>query len=148
MAENPTSSQVLQKRRDLQDYIQAIGNGATIGKYVTEANAQFKRSLRDIHDIKFSQIYDSDNSIYFVDTDGDANNDDRAKHLIGLLAIAYVFRDYSIATAESSWFDLYLHYKSEYDSDFSAARFDVDLNEDGTISEGEERQTTQSFLVR
>lgn len=147
MAENPTDAQILALRRDLQDYVDAIGNSATIALYADEANAQFKRDLKDSHGIKFSQIYvDPD---YLTDSNGDANNDDRCKNLIALLTIAYVFRDYAIATnGDHSWFDLYQFYEVKYTSAFTKVRLDVDTNEDGEITEGEDAQTQQTFLVR
>ena len=146
MAENPTSAEILKLRRDLQDYVTAIGNGSTIDLYADEANAQIKRDLRDSHGIEWSQVYDDPD--YLLDSDGRANNDDRIKNMIAMLAIAYVFRDYSIAVSDSQWFDLYLFYRDEYKTALAQAKLDVDSNDDGTISEGEEQQTTQSFTVR
>lgn len=148
MAENPASSAILALRRDLNNITAQIDNGGTIDTYAGQANAQVKRDLRDVHDIKWSQVYDSDNEIYFVDTDGEANNDDRIKNMIALLCISYVFRDYSIAVAENAWFELHLHYMEQYQSAMNQARLDVDLDDSGEISEDEERQTTQSFMVR
>lgn len=148
MAENPAGSAILAIRRDLSDFITKIGNGATIEIYADQANAQVKRDLRDTLGIKWAQVYNAATANYFLDTDGDANNKDRIQNMIALLCIAYVFRDYSIKVTDSSWFDLYVFYEEKYQGAMKQAKLDVDQDENGSISEGEEMATSQSFLVR
>lgn len=146
MAEIPTTTQVLEIRSDIQD---RLSGALTLDDYIDQAFAQAKRDVEDKKGILWSRIYDSTAGAYFDNPDGTGRNDDRLKHAIAILAIAYVFRDYSINTRDDGlWWGLYEAYKADYDNMVDVMVLDVDTDDSGTIDESEESQKPQVFLQR
>ena len=145
MAATPTDAQVLGIRVDLETY---LVDTATISDYSARALAQLKRDLEDTRGIKWAQVYVEPS--YLDNTDNTGTNDDRCKYMIALLAVAYVFEDYAIMTEGTGthWWDLYLAYRSDYDTTMKRAKLDVDIDDSGTIEEGEEGRSAQAFMVR
>jgi len=144
MAEKPTIEQVLAIRGDLQKFILPP---KTFDDYTTRALGQLKRDLDDKRGILWSRIYTS--GAYLDNTDSTGRNEDRCHHMIGLLAVAYAFEDYALqGAAGSQWWDLYLAYRADYDELLKTAKLDVDADDSGSISSGEENVTGQRFLSK
>lgn len=141
----PTDAEIKAIRVDVSDY---LTNSKTIANYASSALAQFKLDLEDKRGIKFTQVFDTTNDKYFEDTDGNTRNDDKiAGELLPNLAISKIFRDYAISTDDGErWWALANEYEARYDDRLKIAKFDVDLDEDGSIEESEERTSSQTFF--
>jgi hypothetical protein len=146
MAETPTRDQVLIERHDIESTIAQNDANLDLDDYISKALAHVKRDLREVKGIKWDMVYDSTNSQYFENTDGDANNDDTIKHMITLVAISFAFKDLSIRVEDSNFWDLYINYREDYDRALNQAKLDIDWNESGGITEDEDGQTTQVFF--
>ena len=149
MAESPTSEQVKTERPDIQTYIDDNQANLSFDDYIAKALAQVKRDIRDVKGIKWSMVYDEDSLDYFTNTDDEAINKDRLHNVIILLTVAYAFKDYAInRTDEGVWNSVYLAYRADYDRAIEEMKIDVDWDESGEITEGEEEQSTQVSLGR
>jgi len=154
MAESPTREQVLIERPDIAKYIEGNEANLDLDDYIAKALAQVKRDVEDVKGIKWARIYNSADDAptypdYFLDADDEAHNKDRVHNLIILLTVAYSFKDYAISmTDEAVWNSMYLGYKSDYDRALDEVKLSVDWNDSGAITEDEEKQTTQNFMVR
>jgi hypothetical protein len=93
-------------------------------------------------------LYDVANDEYFKNTDDEAKNEDRLHNAIVLLAVGYIFKDYSIKVAEGNWFDLWLAYRADYDRAVNEMQLSIDRDESGEITDDEERESTQTYLTR
>ena len=146
MAETPTAAELKAIRSDLDSY---TGDGLKLSDHVAEALKYVKRQLEDVRGILWTQVYDSDNAVYYDDEDANGRNDDRLKNAIGNMTAAYVFKDYAVTAGEGSkWWELYLAFRADADNVIKYAKLDVDLDESGDISTGEEAQAGQSFMTR
>jgi len=149
MAESPTREQVLIERPDLETYIQDNDANLDIDDYVSKALAQVKRDVEDVKGIKWSRVYDTTNSIYFLDADDEAHNKDRIHNLIILLTVAKAFEDFAINRNDDGIINsTYQAYMTRYDRALDEVKLSVDWDDSGEISEGEEEQTTQVFMGR
>lgn len=145
MAELPTLDELYAEKSGLKEI--SDNNSRTLSDYQNIALAQVKRDLEDIRDILWSRVYDSTNSIYYTDADGNARNEDRIKKLINLATIASVYEDYAVRVEDSGFWDLHVAYHEKYMRLMTVAKIDVDRNDDGTIDEAEE-EIGQTFLRR
>jgi hypothetical protein len=144
--EKPTATEVIQIRSDIDS---KTSEKLELDQYIDRAHSQVKRDVEDKKSIPWSRVYDSDNGIYFDNPDSTGRNNDRLKHAISLLAIAYVFQDYSInATDVGRWWGLYEAYKMDYDNMIDTMVLDVDTDDSGTIEDSETSQKPQVFLQR
>lgn len=143
----PTDAEIKAIRNDI-DSTDFIVAPKTLQSYALSALAQFKLDLEDKRGIKFTQVFDTTNDKYFEDTDGNTRNDDKiAGELLPNLAISKVFRDFAISTSDNErWWALANEYEARYDDRLKIAKFDVDLDEDGSIDEDEERTSSQTFF--
>ena len=149
MAESPTSAQVLVERPDLQSFIDGNEANLTIDDYIAKALAQVKRDIEDVKGIKWSRIYNSVTSDYFLDEDDIAHNQDRMINIVTILTVAYVFKDYAIRRDDTgAWNSMYLAFREDYDKAVQDVKLSVDWDDSGAIVEGEEDNTTQPFLGR
>jgi hypothetical protein len=143
----PTTDEVKALRADIENY---LVEEKIVSDYTASALAQYKLDLYNKRGIKFSQIFDTTNDLYFVNTDDEDWNDQNSINLIGTLTISLVFQDFAIARAaeDSQWMDLSVMYRADYDDALKIAKLDVDINDDGTITEDEEGRSGQTFFVR
>lgn len=141
----PTTAEVTAVRADIANY---LTGSLTVDNYTAYALAQFKLDLEDKRGIKFTQVFDTTNDKYFLDTDDNTRNDDKCIYMLSLLTISRVFRDFAIAQEESQWWDLANEYETRYDERLKIAQLDVDADEDGSIDEDEERTSGQKFMVK
>ena len=149
MAESPTIEQVKAERTDIQTYVDDNEASLTLDDYIAKALAQVKRDLRDVKGIKWNMVYDSVTADYFLNTDDEAINKDRLHNAIILLTVAYVFKDYSINRQDDGmWNSMFVQYRADYDRAIAEMVIDVDWDESGEVSEGEEYNTTQTFIGR
>jgi hypothetical protein len=154
MAESPTREQVLIERSDVETYIENNEANLSLDDYISKSLAQVKRDIEDVKGIKWARIYNSADDAptypdYFLDVDDEAHNKDRVHNLIILLTVAYVFKDYAInRTDDAVWSSMYMAYRGDYDRSLDEVKLSVDWNDSGVITEDEEEQTTQNFMVR
>lgn len=141
----PTTAEVTAVRADVANY---LTGSLTVDNYTAYALAQFKLDLEDKRGVKFTQVFDTTNDKYFLDTDDNTRNDDKCIYMLSLLTISRVFRDFAIAQEESQWWDLANEYETRYDERLKIAQLDVDADEDGSIDEDEERTSGQKFMVK
>ena len=141
----PTSQEVVSVRSDVDNY---LISGQTIASYTASALSQFKMDVEDKRGIKFTQLFDTTNDKYFLDTDGTTRNDDKCIYMLCLLAISKIFRDYAIAKEESQWWDFANEYETRYDERLKISQLDIDTDEDGSIDSTEEQTSGQTFMVR
>ncbi len=141
----PTQVEIQAVRADLDNY---ISTNLVLSHYTASALSQFKMDLEDKRGIKFGQIFDTTNDLYFLDTDDEARNDDKCIHMLCLLTISKVFRDYAIGKEDSQWWDLANDYEIRYDERLKITQLDIDLDESGAISEDEEQTSGQKFMVK
>lgn len=145
----PTDAEIKLIRVDIENY---LIESRTLTSYASAALSQFKLDIEDKRGVSFSQVFDDTNDLYFTDTDGNTRNLQKIRQdMLCYLASSMVFRDYAIATSDgggSQWWDLANEYESRYDERLKIAKLDVDLDEDGSISEDEEKVTAQTFMVR
>jgi hypothetical protein len=145
----PTTAEVQAIRGDVENYLTGT---YTLADYTAAALAQFKLDCEDKRGFKFSQVFSTTDDAYLVDTSSDTRNLRKIRQdLLCYLTVSKVFRDYAIATAEetdSRWWDLSNEYESRYEDRLKIARLDIDVDEDGSISEGEEQTSGQKFMVR
>jgi len=146
----PTLAEVQAQRFDITEYLLDTRD---VTDYTASALLQFKNDIEDKKSIKFSQVFDSTNDLYFVATDGTTRNLNKIrKDMLSNLTVALIFLDYSInigeADTEAKWFSLHVFYRAEYDDMLNRAVLDIDLDEDGEIDEDEERISGQTFMVK
>ena len=144
MAEKPTTAQVEKYRQDISNF---VGDKA-VSDYITLATAQTWRDMLNKRSIKRVWVWDTTNTIYFLDTDGVGNNEDQMHDMIILLTIAFIYQAWAQKTQDAQWWDLYTAYRTEYDNALSFAKLDVDKNESGEITADEEATTGQVFFTR
>lgn len=143
MAEKPTEAAVLLLRADLKSFIDSIER-QSLDNFIDLALAQLKRDLEDKKGLEWNKLYDSDSAAYLS-----TRNQDKLQHMIGLLTISLVFRDYGTARegGVSGWLDLADRFKADYDDALTNARLDIDEDEDGAIdTDTEEMLSSQGFF--
>lgn len=117
----------------------------SIESYAKNALTRFKMDLEDKKSIQFKTIFDTVNDEYFEGSDGERNKP-KCFYMLGNLIVSMVFRDYAAKQGEASWWDLANEYEARYDAMLNRAKLDVDMNEDGLISDGEMAARHQPFF--
>ena len=145
MAETPTHSEVVNEAAHIEKY---VPTEVEMLEFVTRALADVKRYLRNNRGINWSQVYDSASGDYFEDTDGNANNKDQLLKAIRLSTVSIIYKDNAQESQDSIWWDMYKEYRAEAEILLDNAKLDVDSNDDGEISDGEENATRQKFFGR
>ena len=137
MSALPTLDDIEAIRADITEY---LIRGGTIDLYTQTALAQFKIDLEDTRNIEFSHLYAS--SAYLS-----TRNQIKCINMLSHLTVSLVFRDYAInPSRQGQWWDLANEYEARYQTRLKTTRLDLDLNEDGLISESEESQSPQGFF--
>ena len=143
MAELPSNQQIKDVRPDVLEF---VGKDSTLKDYAERALAYVKRDLEDVRGIEWSQIYNQEIPIVDYLT---PRNTDKMNHAIALRAVALVFHDYAVSASDGAqWWDLGNSFRADYDTFLDRAKLDIDLDESGTIEEGEELQTPARFWVQ
>lgn len=145
MSEVPTYPEVVRECAQIEQY---VSDPVRMDEYVERALDDVRQYLRNILGIEWATVYDSDNAEYFADTDGNTNNQTQLLKIIRLMTIAIIYKDNAQGVSDSPWWEMYEAYKVEATQLMDSAKFDIDANEDGEISEDEETQTTQTFFQR
>ena len=148
--DTPTSAEIVIEYAKVEQY---ISTEVTIDDYIDRGLADVKRYLLNTRGVQWSMVFDSDTAEYLTDTDGNANNDDQLKKAISLMTIAAVYKDNAqranVQQSNDSFFwGLYSEFRSEAETLLDVAKLDIDTDESGTITEGEERTTSQVFFSR
>jgi len=144
--ESPTLEEVKAVRQDVEDYV--VDNKEVETDYTPEALKHIKRYLEDKRGILWSQVWDESNSDYFEGTDEVARNRDKIVNAIAHMAVALVFKDWSIKKTEGVWWDLYVSYRADAEDGLRNALLDVDRDKSGSISEDETAGRSQPFVIR
>lgn len=139
----PTTEEVTTYRVDIANY---LTNSKTVDNYTAQALAQFKLDLDNKRSIRFVQIFDTTEDLYFVNTNDETRNDDNAMNLLSNLTISMIFRDFAISENDSQWMDLSTFYRAEYDDTLKVAKLDVDADDSGGITADEEGRISQTFM--
>lgn len=143
--ETPTYADVVKECSTIEEY---LAGQTSLSDYSYQALADVKRYLRNQRGIEWSTVYDATNDIYFVDTEGNANNKDNLIKAISLMTVALIFKANAQEATDSMWWDLHKEYKGEALKLLDTAKLDIDYSEDGTISDNEEEATSQVFFKR
>lgn len=136
MSALPTLADIESIRADIAEY---LIRGCSIAQYTQTALAQFKIDLEDSRNIEFITLYA--NSAYLSD-----RNRVKCINMLSHLTVSLIFRDYAIKQGQSTWWDLANEYEARYQTRLKTTKLDLDLNEDGLISESEESQSAQGFF--
>lgn len=142
----PSLDEVKAIRQDVEDYV--VDNKEVETDYTPEALKRIKRYLEDKRGILWVQVWDEDNSDYFVGADDVARNRDKIIDAIGHMVVALVFKDWSIKRTEGMWWDLYVSYRADAEDSLRNARLDIDRDESGAITEDETAKRSQPFVRR
>jgi hypothetical protein len=143
--ETPTYTEMISRFAKIDQY---VADETDLTAYVATALEEVQIYLINNRAIKWSTVYDSDNSIYFVDTDGIANNDRQLKKAISLMAISFIYRDNAQNATDAMFWDLYIAYKGEAETLLDVAKLDIDADESGVIDSDEEKTSAQVFFSR
>ena len=142
----PSTASITTVRNDIADY---LPTGVTVDDFAALALLDVKRRLEDKRDILWTWVYDTTEDEYFDNTDSTGRNEDRLQQVIRLLTIAYIFKDYSIKVpADGLWWALFEDFEKRAFDMLMDAKLDVDRDESGAITEGEESELGQVFLTR
>ena len=145
-SESPTLAEVKDVRQDVEDYV--VDNKEVETDYTPAALKHIKHYLEDKRGIFWSQVWDADSSDYFEGADEVARNRDKIVNAIAHMAVALVFKDWSIKKTEGVWWDLYVSYRADAEDGLRDALLDVDRDNSGSISEDETASRSQPFTIR
>jgi hypothetical protein len=144
----PTDDEILEIRSDLVDG-NFLADGDDLQTAAGKALNKVKIDLEDKRGVLWSQVWDANNSKYFVGADGVTRNDDKIPRMISLKTVRDVFRDYAIQMgADSQWWVVSEEYEKDYQDMLLTAKLDEDLDDSGSISDDETGRTGQVFLRR
>lgn len=143
MAEKPTYSEMTRECAVVEQF---VSDEVTMTECIDRGLAHVKRHLLNSRGIKWSHVYDSSTSDYFLDSDGIANNKDNLHKAIRVMTIALIYRDNAQDTTDSAWWGLYQAYRGEAEALLDTAKLDIDEDEDGGIDADEESLTGQVFV--
>jgi hypothetical protein len=142
----PTDDEILEIRSDIVAF---LPEGDDLQTAAGKALNKVKIELEDKRGVLWSQVWDADNTKYFVGADGVTRNEDKLPYMIALKTVSRVFRDYAIKMGDDSeWKAVGLVYEDEYEDMLLTAKLDEDLDDSGTISDDETGRTGQVFLRR
>jgi hypothetical protein len=142
----PTDAEILEIRPDL---IEFVPEDTDLQAQAVRSLKKVKIDLEDRRGVLWSQVWDSDNSAFWVATDGPTRNDDKIPRMIAVHVVYSIFRDYAIRmNADSEWFAVANEYLTDYDQLLKDAKLDVDSDNSGTIDDSETGQTGQVFMGR
>jgi hypothetical protein len=144
---SPTKQEVLLIRNDLESFMP--DNGRTIDSYIADALAECKRILEDERGVIWTQVYNTTDDEYLDNSDSTGRNEDRIKNAQSHMTAALIFRDYSIKFEDDdSWTELAIYHEGIVTKRLLDSVLDIDTDKSGTIEEGEEGQTGQTFFVK
>ena len=142
----PKESEILLIRADLKEL---LADGRTLSQERAEALKEVKRILEDDRGVPWSRVFNATADAYLDNDDSTGRNEDRIKNAISHMTASLIFRGYSVLDSEEeNWSSLANFHYDMAKKRLLDSTLDIDLDDSGTIEDGEEGSTGQPFFKK